>query len=419
MTWPKYWKIRKRSTKNAKVTVNRSRNAEFQAADLNINSLTYHKFAQQQIHYAFGTPGTLVGALSVVLEPILPLEHITVPVLSLLNQLNVDAQMSTIKDDDLKSSDDDEPVWHITEKAMKNERNALFDGVGHSYHEKRTNKRSVAWRCNKHTNPNFCRSRVSQCDANFTLRVPHTCSTNLDISRDASVLMKAKAQAISNALASARGVVEKKMIVEFAKDPSRNLPVKDNIIRAKQRKKQPKFPKNPTDLQFDWAVLISFTFQICHTPYHNMYAKHHITICEHEAQLKNWFLLRLYFLFGSWTHYLKIILTNFEIKLIGLLIQTVGAGPVVMARLQRQLKTVLDSKPLCSQATHCREIVNQTVLEQRIWPTNGVKRNNNLSSAIGRCGAHRRKLRTTFWHVFISRYDGERKCDKNKREIIR
>jgi hypothetical protein len=48
-----------------------------------------------------------------------------------------------------------------------------------------------------HTKPNFCRSRVSQCDANFTLRVPHTCPTNLDISRDASMLMKAKAQAIS------------------------------------------------------------------------------------------------------------------------------------------------------------------------------------------------------------------------------
>ncbi len=29
-----------------------------------------------------------------------------------------------------------------------------------------------------------------------------------------------------------------------------------------------------------------------------------------------------------------------------------------------------------------------------------VKRNNNLGSAIGRCGAHRRKLRTTFWHVY-------------------
>jgi hypothetical protein len=29
-----------------------------------------------------------------------------------------------------------------------------------------------------------------------------------------------------------------------------------------------------------------------------------------------------------------------------------------------------------------------------------VKRNNNLGSAIGRCGAHRRKLRTSFWHVY-------------------
>jgi hypothetical protein len=42
----------------------------------------------------------------------------------------------------------------------------------------------------------------------------------------------------------------------------------------------------------------------------------------------------------------------------------------------------------------------QAVREQRIGPTFGVKRNNNLSSAIDRCGAHRRKLRTTFWHVY-------------------
>jgi hypothetical protein len=71
---------------------------------------------------------------------------------------------------------------------------------------------------------------------------------------------------------------------------------------------------------------------------------------------------------------LKIILTNFEIKLIGLLIQTVGAGPVVMARLQRQLKTVLDSKPLCSQATHCREIVvSCTFLESFAKATLKVK----------------------------------------------
>jgi hypothetical protein len=55
--------------------------------------------------------------------------------------------------------------------------------------------------------------------------------------------MKAKAQAISNPLASA-AVVEKEMMVEFAKDPSRNLPVKNNLIRAVQRKKQPKRPES-------------------------------------------------------------------------------------------------------------------------------------------------------------------------------
>jgi hypothetical protein len=42
----------------------------------------------------------------------------------------------------------------------------------------------------------------------------------------------------------------------------------------------------------------------------------------------------------------------------------------------------------------------QTVLEQRIGPTLSIKRNKNFRSAIGRCGAHRRKLRTTSWHVY-------------------
>jgi hypothetical protein len=41
----------------------------------------------------------------------------------------------------------------------------------------------------------------------------------------------------------------------------------------------------------------------------------------------------------------------------------------------------------------------QTVLEQRIGPTFGFKRNKKFSSAIGRSGAHRRKLRTTFGYV--------------------
>jgi hypothetical protein len=79
--------------------------------------------------------------------------------------------------------------------------------------------------------------------------------------------MKAKAQAISNPLASARGVVEKKMMVEFAKDPSRNLPVKDNIIRALQRKKQPKFPKNPTDLHSIGVSVNFIVFIICNNKY--------------------------------------------------------------------------------------------------------------------------------------------------------
>jgi hypothetical protein len=94
---------------------------------------------------------------------------------------------------------------------------------------------------------------VSQCDANFIIKVPHTCPANMDISRDASIIMKAKTQAINNPLISARAVVEKEMLVEFAKNPSRDLPVKDNIIRAVQRKKQPKFPKNPVDLHFEWG----------------------------------------------------------------------------------------------------------------------------------------------------------------------
>jgi hypothetical protein len=35
-------------------------------------------------------------------------------------------------------------------------------------------------------------------------------------------------------------------------------------------------------------------------------------------------------------------------------------------------------------------------VEQMILTIEVVKRNNNLSSAIGRCGAHRRKLHTIF-----------------------
>ncbi len=40
---------------------------------------------------------------------------------------------------------------------------------------------------------------------------------------------------------------------------------------------------------------------------------------------------------------------------------------------------------------------NRLLVEQRILPTFSVKRNKKFSSAIGRSGAHRRKLRTTFY----------------------
>ncbi len=63
---------------------------------------------------------------------------------------------------------------------------------------------------------------------------------------------------ILNPLVSAEVVVEKEMMDEFTKDPSRDLPVKANIIRAVQRKKQSHYPKNPMDFEFDWGSKIIF-----------------------------------------------------------------------------------------------------------------------------------------------------------------
>jgi hypothetical protein len=62
----------------------------------------------------------------------------------------------------------------------------------------------------------FLPSQVSKYDPNFNIKVPHTCPANMDISRDASIIMKLKTQAIKNTLVSARAVVEKEMLVEFA-----------------------------------------------------------------------------------------------------------------------------------------------------------------------------------------------------------
>ncbi|EFX80144.1 hypothetical protein DAPPUDRAFT_304196 [Daphnia pulex] len=62
-----------------------------------------------------------------------------------------------------------------------------------------------------------------------------------------------------------------------------------------------------------------------------------------------------------------------------------------------QCLSKLSSNP--KEGTGVQLCTGLTDLEQRIGPTLGVKCNNNLSSAISRCGAHRRKLRTTFWHM--------------------
>jgi len=67
-----------------------------------------------------------------------------------------------------------------------------------------------------------------------------SCPANMNMSRDASIINKAKQQALNNLLVSARAVVEKKMMVEFKTNQLRNLPVKTNLIREVQKKKPPK-----------------------------------------------------------------------------------------------------------------------------------------------------------------------------------
>ena len=97
----------------------------------------------------------------------------------------------------------------------------------------------------------------------FITGIPHTCESEKNVSRDAVIRAKAKAMGILNPLVSAKGVVEKEMMDEFTKDPSCNLPVRANIIRAVQRKKQSHYPKNPTDFEFDWGSDIIFSVLYC------------------------------------------------------------------------------------------------------------------------------------------------------------
>ena len=65
--------------------------------------------------------------------------------------------------------------------------------------------------------------------------------------------MMSKQQGVDNPLLSARAVVEREMMGAFNKSPTREQPIKRNVVRAVQRKKMINFPKNPKDLHFDWS----------------------------------------------------------------------------------------------------------------------------------------------------------------------
>jgi hypothetical protein len=66
--------------------------------------------------------------------------------------------------------------------------------------------------------------------------------------------MTSKKQGVANPLLSARAVVEREMMAAFTVDPTRDQPVRRNLIRVVQRKKMAKFPKNLIDLHFDWGT---------------------------------------------------------------------------------------------------------------------------------------------------------------------
>ncbi|EFX69725.1 hypothetical protein DAPPUDRAFT_328798 [Daphnia pulex] len=123
---------------------------------------------------------------------------------------------------DDESSDDDEP----------REIKTLFDGLGHSYHIKRTSKISRTWRCNRHAKPHFCRGIAFEVMGakSFSVKVPHTCPANLDVERDASLITKAKVNACSNPLVSSRKGVEKEMLKIFQRPFERCIP--DGYFRA-------------------------------------------------------------------------------------------------------------------------------------------------------------------------------------------
>jgi hypothetical protein len=79
----------------------------------------------------------------------------------------------------------------------------------------------------------------------------HTCKAKLDKSLHAEMRSEVKKEVKSNIYATTAQVVKPIFSKHFEKDPERNLPVLDNIMRVARRAKSQMVPKNPLDMDFD------------------------------------------------------------------------------------------------------------------------------------------------------------------------
>jgi hypothetical protein len=87
------------------------------------------------------------------------------------------------------------------------EKKTLFDGLGHSFEIKPKLKSTVTWMCKKHCSPHFCRAYILQKGNKYSLRKPHTCKVDTNVSRDHSKIMFSKQHEDGNPRWSARADV--------------------------------------------------------------------------------------------------------------------------------------------------------------------------------------------------------------------
>jgi hypothetical protein len=111
---------------------------------------------------------------------------------------------------------------------------------------------NVSWWCNCRAPPNPCPATVVQKGQDFIFgKKAHSCKAKLDKSLHAEMRSEVKKEVKSNIYATTAQVVEPIFSKHFEKDPERNLPVLDNIMRVARRAKSQMAPKNPLDMDFD------------------------------------------------------------------------------------------------------------------------------------------------------------------------